>query len=177
MENTIILDEKYSIYWRWALAIFCLITLVFFMISKSMNDVVWSNYAMLASFISFSVSVFIIIKLYEGKKSIKVFTKQNRLAIHLFKKENLIHKDSYEIERVQSVNLVFSKISVPFLDIHLDRNDAYTFEIKLKEKDLSFYLFQFGGGVISVDSQSARRLFEFLKQNEIPVYQLADENG
>lgn len=169
MEDVIIVDEKYSKYWIWAMLIGIVFSLLLFTISKNTSNVVLGNYLQLGAFISFAATIFAVIKLWEGKKSIRLMFEDDSLVVDIYKEQSALQRDRYDLNRVQNIYLVPSKISVPFLNIFINRKDAATFQLLLNGEDQPFYLFQFSGRIISVSNDAAERLSAFLNTQELDV--------
>lgn len=169
MEEVIILDEKYSRYWIWAMLLGIALSLSLYLFSKNVDSIVLSNYLQLGAFVGFAITIFSVIKLWEGKKSIRVTFEDENLIVDIFKKNDALQRDRYELHKVEDVYLAPSQISIPFLNIFMDRTDAVTFQLSLEEQEQPIYLFQFSGRIISVSNDAAKRLSAFLKEESINV--------
>ncbi|MDZ7714999.1 MAG: hypothetical protein U5J95_02185 [Balneolaceae bacterium] len=169
MEEVIIVEEKYSKYWIWAILLSSAIALALFIYSYSTGNVVIENYLQLGAFISFAITIFSVIKLWEGKKSIRMTFENENLVVDIFKNKDTLQQDRYELNKVKSIYLIPSRVSIPFLNISIDRKDAATFQLSLDEEQQPIYLFQFSGRIISVSNDAAKRLSAFLEEQSINV--------
>ena len=156
MENVIVVDEKYSKYWVWALALGISLSLMLYTFSNTTTSVVLGNYLQLAAFICVAITIFSVIKLWEGKKNIKLSLHNQSLIVDIYQQEDALQRDRYELKQVDHVALVPSQISIPFLNIYIDRQNASTFQLQLNNEERPLFLF-------------ADRLTSFLEEQQIKV--------
>ena len=169
MEDVLVVDEKFSRYWIWAFGSSAIFSLSLFIFSQITSNTLLEGYLQLGAFICFSVAIFSIVKIREGKKNIRVSFKDKNLVVDILKSKDTLKRDKYSLKDIKDLQLLSSQISIPFLNIFIDRKDAATFQLQLEEEDKPFYLFQFGGQIISVNHKAAARISDFLEAKNINV--------
>lgn len=169
MENSITIIEKYSAYWKWTLLGSLAIAIGLFVGFHYLENIVIANYVRIASFISFSVTIFAGLKLMEGKRNLKIGINDSFLEVEILKKDKIIQKNKYELNKIDGVLLIPAQISIPFLGIAIDRHRAFTYQLKQNDDKSPFYLFHFGGSVLSIDKEDSERLNSFFTKYNINI--------
>lgn len=173
MEDTIIVEEKYSSYWKWTLLGSLIIALALFSLYHFiLSNVVTANYVRLASFIFFSVTIFAGLKLMEGKRKLKIGINDTFLEIEILKKDKTIQKNTYPVEQIEYISETPAQIFIPVLDLTFDQYQAVTYRMKQKNEKSLFYLFHFGGSILSISQNHTDKINSFLTQHNINIITL-----
>lgn len=167
MVKTITINENQSLSWRWTLYLSLCLTILFFTLFYQFENVVIANYARLAAFISFATAVFASLKLMEGRRTIAIEADEKKLIIILKKKEAIIKENQYPISEIESITPVPALVTLPFSEVTVPLPSSFTYKITLNTSDKSFYLFHFGGAVLSVHKKQQEALDTFFKQIDL----------
>lgn len=169
MGNSITVEEKYSTYWKWTLFGSLILALALFAVYHYLDNVVVANYIRLASFVSFSVTVFAGLKLIEGRRNLKVSINDTSLEIEILKRDKTIQKNTYPLEQIEYISETPSQIFIPVLDLSFSQNGGITYRIKQRDEKSSFYLFHFGGSILSISRDQTDKINSFLTQHNINI--------
>lgn len=163
MVETIEINEKYSNNWRTTLYSSLAIAAVTFLIYLNLDDVLWSGIIRLIAFISFSLSIFCMLKVLEGKKTFRLTMKNGSLHVYYLKNGDIVQEEKLKRDDIQSIYKVPSLIEFPFIDYTITLSSVYNFKVKFSDSEDASSLFRFGGRILTVDQQSSYRLEEYLK--------------
>lgn len=170
MQNSsLIVDEKFSRLWQIMLYALLGIAAVTFIIFWNIENVLWGGIFRMVSFIAFTGSIFCLIKVMEGKRNIQLTFENKNLLIQYFKNDRLIQEEVFQLDSIQSIQAVPAFISLPLKRYELPQRSAVTYKINFTDSDRELYLFEFGGGVLSVSNESHRRIKDFLSENRIDM--------
>lgn len=167
MEESIILNEKYSDNWKPTLYFSLLLAILAFILYLTIGDVLWSGILRLAAFISFSLSVFCMLKAMEGKKTFRISIKDNHLAIAYLEKEDVARKEVHTLDEIDFIYKEPHKYKLPLTDNNFFLADSSDFKIRFLNSDHDISLFKFGGRVLSVDEKTGTRLQQFLESHNL----------
>ncbi|NGP76379.1 hypothetical protein G3570_07035 [Balneolaceae bacterium YR4-1] len=168
MENSLVLEEKYSRYWKHALALSLIVSLITFLIYLYIDDAVLAGISRLVAFISLSLAIFCLLKVMEGAKTFEVTISDGLLRVTYFKNEKAIGTDKLNINDIETIYSEPYQIELPISDYRIQLSNNRTFRVNFKENnenDIS--LFKFGGRVLTLDKSSKERLEHFLSHHDL----------
>lgn len=168
MEESIEIKEKYSNNWKPTLYSSLLIALITYLIYLNLDDVLWGGIIRLIAFMSFSLSIFCMLKVMEGSKTFRVSVSGDSLSIAYLKNEDIVQTEELKKEEIQSIYKLPYQLKLPFTDYGIKLPGNRDFKVKFyadEEKDMS--LFKFGGRVLTVDKESGEKLEQFLKTHNL----------
>lgn len=168
MENSLVLKEKYSGYWNYALAGSLLVSLITFLIYLNLDDVLLAGISRLVAFICLSLGIFCLLKVMEGAKTFEVSITDGLLKITYFKNGETVGTDKMQINDIKSIYSEPYQLKFPFSHYRIELSNNSTFRVKFKE-DLKneVPLFEFSGRVLTLDNSSTKRLKKFLSQHDL----------
>lgn len=167
MEETIVVNEKYSNNWKTMLYSSLAFAAITFIMYLNLNDVLWSGIVRLTAFISFSLSIFCMLKVMEGRKTFRLSVNDDSLHISYLKNNNIVQEDVLNQNKIESVYKVPSFYKLPLIDYQFSLSNTCNFKVRFTDSDRDISLLTFGGRFLSVDKETGIRLEEFLKAHNL----------
>ncbi len=170
MQNSsLVVDEKFSHLWQVMLYSLLGIAAITFVIFWNIENVLWAGIFRMISFIAFTGSIFCLLKVMEGKRNIHLTFENENLLIKYYKNERVIQEEVFQLDSIRSIKAVPAFISLPMKRYELPHRSAVTYKINFIDSDRELYLFEFGGGVLSVSTESHQRIKDFLAEHNIDI--------
>lgn len=167
MTDTVVIDEKYSSNWKITLYTSLLLAAITFVIYINIDDVIWTGIFRLTAFMSFSLSVFCLLKIMEGQKRFRLEVDNNSIHIAYLKKEKVVHEEVLDQKDVIGIYKVPSELRVPILPYKIKLTNSWLFMVKLANDAYDSSLFTFSGKPLAVDKKSGNKLEHFLDTHNL----------
>ncbi len=167
MGSTVTVNEKFSNYWITALYLSSGTALLTFILFWNINDVLWSGIMRLIAFIAFAVSIFCLLKVMEGKKSMKITKTDDALHVTYLKGKSVIQEDSVSISNIKYIYRRSYDYYIPVFDLSIGLADSYSFIIRLRDSADDYYLFEFGGRGLHLGKKAGKRLKSFFEDHNL----------
>lgn len=169
MEEVIEVNEKYSNNWKPILYFSLIFATITFVIYLNLNDVLWTGIFRLIAFMSFTLSIFCMLKVMEGRKTFRLSIENGSLHIAYLKNQHVIQEEILDKNKIESVYRVpsTSKFKVPFSDYRFSFSKTCNFKVRFNDTNKDICLFKFGGRVLTVDEESGRELQNFFSANNL----------
>lgn len=167
METSIVLSEKFSNNWKNTFYSSLGLAIVIFVFYLNTSDVIWTGILRLTAFISFSLSVFCLLKIMEGGKRFRVAVNDQSLHIVYMKNEKIIHEEVLHKNEIESIYRAPSILRLPIVEREFTISNTWVFNIKLTDTRSASSLFKFGGKALAVDEQTGKRLENFFKDHNL----------
>lgn len=157
----ITVPESSSYAWKWTLYLSVLFAIIGLVIFYQLNNIVAANYVRLIAFIFFAVAVFASLKLMEGRRNIELEADDRKLIVAIKKKGAVIKETDYNLSKIDFIQPIPAMITLPVSDVTIPLRSSFTYKIKLTTEEKSFYLFHFGGAVLSIHKNHQKTLYQF----------------
>lgn len=167
MDEAILIDEKYSNNWKLIFYTSLFLAAVTFLIHLNLNDVVWSGILRLVAFISFSLSIFCILKLFEGQKKFRVAVDGKSVHIAYLKKDKIVREEVLDLNDITGIYRTPSVYRVPVIGIQIQLSNTWLFKVSIADTEQDSSLFTFGGRALPVDQKSSLKLEQFLQTHNL----------
>ncbi|MGK7368932.1 MAG: hypothetical protein ACNS64_01855 [Candidatus Halalkalibacterium sp. M3_1C_030] len=168
MEDSIEVKEKYSNNWKPTLYSSLLIAIITFLLYLNLDDVLWGGVIRLIAFMSFSLSIFCMLKVMEGAKTFRLSVSDELLSVAYLKNDEILQTEEHRKEEIQSIYKLPYQLKIPFTEYRFKLPGNRHFKVKFdneEERDMS--LFKFGGRVLTVDNESGQNLEQFFKKHKL----------
>lgn len=167
MDTSIIVDEKFSSSWKNTFFSSLGLAAAAFVLYLNAENVIWVGIYRLAAFISFSLGIFCLLKIIEGRKHLKVEADNNKLHITYLKNNKAVHEEVLSRSDINCIYKSPSTFSIPFTEAEFTVPDSWMFNIEMTDIERKGSLFRFGGKTLSVDKQNGQQLEAFLKAHDL----------
>lgn len=160
MEHTLTIEEKYSNYWLQLTAALVLVTLIFFGLYSTSDDLLWKGYLRLIAFCSMAGAVISGLKVMQGKHTIELAVSDGNLVITYIRKKKRVAEDIFELANFKSLQ-VRSRPTGRFGSEFLFKDRVITME--LTDSDRPLTLVELHGRPLALSRESATKILEFLE--------------
>lgn len=156
------IEEKFSNLWSHITVFTVLLTVVLFIVYRTMGDILWRGIFRLSALISFAAAVLSGLKVMEGKHSMTLIIQDGYLVVSYFRKEQQVHEDLFELDDIESVTS--DQLPVEIFSNYFLANDQ-TVLLHLRNSGRELNLFELGGRILSVNRDAAERVVSFLEKH------------
>lgn len=167
MEESIEVNEKYSNNWKPTLYSSLVIAAITFIIFLNLDDVIWTGIFRLIAFISFSLSIFCMLKIMEGKKTFKIAIHDESIQISYIKNKEVIRTEQIKQKEIESIYKAPFYFTFPFTEMRFPLKTGSNFKVRYKDEESDISLFKFGGRVLAVDEKESHKLESFFKDHDL----------
>jgi len=167
MGTSIIIDEKFSSSWKSTFFSSLGLAAVALLLYLNAENVIWVGIFRLVAFISFSLGIFCLLRIMEGRKQLKVEADNKKLHITYLKNKNAVHEEVLSRDGINCIYKRPSTLGIPFTEAEFTLPDSWMFNIEMADIERDGSLFRFGGKALSVDKQNGRQLETFLKAHDL----------
>lgn len=167
MDESIEVNEKYSSNWKPTLYSSLTIAAITFIIFLNIDDVLWAGIFRLTAFISFSLSIFCMLKVMEGRKTFRITINDGSLQVSYLKNDEVLQTEKLKKKQIESVYKVPLYFKLPIADYKFSVTNNCNFKVRFTDKEEDISLFKFGGRTLTVDEKESHKLERFLKDHNL----------
>ena len=167
MSNSIVVEEKFSSSWKNTFFYSLGLAAVLFLLYLYISNVIWIGILRLAAFISFSLAIFCLLRIMEGRKRLRVEVDDKNLRIVYLKKEKVLNEEVLSRSNIDSIYKKPSTFALPFTDIEFSLSNTWLFNIDMSNIERGGSLFRFGGKSLPVDKINSQQLEVFFKEHNL----------
>lgn len=167
MDESIEVNEKYSNNWKPTLYSSLVIAAITFVIFLNLEDVIWSGIFRLVAFISFSLSIFCMLKVMEGRKTFRIAMRDGSLQISYIKNNEVVQTEQIRQKKIDSIYKAPFYFTFPFTEYRFPLKTGSNFKVRFREEESDANLFKFGGRVLTVDEKESHKLENFFRNHDL----------
>ena len=167
MDESIEVNEKYSNNWKPTLYTSLAIAAVTFVIFLYLDNVLWAGIFRLTAFISFSLSIFCMLKVMEGRKTFRISVRNGSLHISYLKNNEVLQTEKLKKEQIESVYKTPFHFKLPIADYRFSLANNCNFKVRFRDQEKDMSLFKFGGRALTIDEEESYKLERFFKDHNL----------
>lgn len=161
MNNQLVVNEKYSLYWPGISIISAICSVLFFISYQLSGDVLLEGYLRLTSFGFFALAVLSFFKVKDGRMEITFLKNDSVLEIFYKVRNKLVHEEEIDLDKIEEIKTE----QMPNKSIYNDfKKSDRCVRFKRKDSPNWIYLNEIHGRVIPLDQNNAADITQFVKQ-------------
>lgn len=161
MNNTLVINEKYSQYWPLVAIISAILTLVFYISYHLIGDVLLQGYLRLSAFGFFALAVLSLFKLKDGKVEITIELEGKKLVLFYRLRGKIIYEEEIDIKKIEAVEVS----EMPNRSIYNDfKKSDRCVRFKRTDSENWIYLNEIHSRVIPLNKVNSEKIVSFVNR-------------
>ncbi len=161
MNNTLVINEKYSQHWPLIAKLSAVLTVVFYISYHFVGDVLLEGYLRLTAFGFFALAVLSLFKLKDGKVEITIELEGKKLVLYYRLRGKIIYEEEIDINKIEAVEVS----EMPNRSIYNDfKKSDRCVRFKRTDSENWIFLNEIHSRVIPLSQDNSEKIVSFVKK-------------